>query len=164
MTPAEETVWRTEKRGEPREREGEEGNFQPGQKLDRSQGMRRMTDLPARGPERKKESPDCGPPSCPVSDNPARWWQGIIWEALIEGEFIPQVFPVIAALGNPNQHQWVGLDWKLVREGQKAVMQYGLTNPYVQTFLDHIFTSGLMTPFDCRKLAEIFLKPTQRLL
>lgn len=43
-------------------------------------------------------------------------------------------------------------------------MQYGLTNPYVQTLLHHIFTSGLMTPFDCRKLAEIFLKPTPRLL
>lgn len=123
-----------------------------------------MTDPPARGLERKKESPDCESLSRPVSDNPARRWQRIIQEALIEGEFIPQAFLVIAAPRNPNQHQWVGLDWKLVREGQKAVMQYGLTNSYVQTLLDHIFTSGLMALFDCRKLAEIFLKPTQRLL
>lgn len=43
-------------------------------------------------------------------------------------------------------------------------MQYRLTNPYVQTFLDYIFTSGLMVPFDCKKLADAFLKPMQRLL
>lgn len=83
---------------------------------------------------------------------------------MIEGAFIPQAFPVISAPSNPNQHQQVVLDWKLARKGQKMVMQYGLTNPYVQTLLDHIFTSGLMVPFDCKKLTDTFLKPTQRLL
>lgn len=47
-------------------------------------------------------------------------------------------------------------------------MQYGLTNPYVQsqvqTLLNYIFTSGLMVLFDCKKLADTFLKPMQRLL
>ncbi|XP_031948061.1 uncharacterized protein LOC116435670 [Corvus moneduloides] len=80
VTPAEET----EKGGKPREREGEEGKFQPGQKLERSRGMRRTTDPPAQRPERKKESPACGSPSRPASDNPARRWQGIIREALVE--------------------------------------------------------------------------------
>lgn len=58
----------------------------------------------------------------------------------------------------------MGLDWKLIREGQKTLMQYGLSNPYVQTLLDHILTSSLMAPFDCKKLAEKFLEPTQRLM
>ncbi|TRZ07616.1 hypothetical protein HGM15179_019493 [Zosterops borbonicus] len=44
------------------------------------------------------------------------------------------------------------------------VMQYGLTNPYVQSLIDHIFTSGLLVPFDCKKLADAFLKPTQKFL
>ena len=38
------------------------------------------------------------------------------------------------------------------------------TDFYVKTSLDHIFTSGLMVPFDFQKLAETFLKPTQHLL
>ncbi|XP_061873531.1 uncharacterized protein LOC133628740 [Colius striatus] len=97
----------------------------------------------------------------PDDYDPAKKWRGLIRDAVIEGEFIPQAFPVITA---QRKRQWAPLDWKLVREGQKAVMQYGLSNPYVQTLLDHIFASGLMTPFDCRKLAETFLKPTQVLL
>ncbi|TRZ06875.1 hypothetical protein HGM15179_020234 [Zosterops borbonicus] len=43
-------------------------------------------------------------------------------------------------------------------------MQNGLMNPYVQSLIDHIFTSWLLVPFDYKKLEDAFLKPTQKLL
>ncbi|KAL2309380.1 hypothetical protein Nmel_005577 [Mimus melanotis] len=112
--PDDETVWRTEKRKK-QEREEEE-RVQQEQNFNQYRGMRRMSD-----PATQLDYQECMQqrekerfPRRPVSDddyNPAWWWQGIIQEALVEGQFIPQVFPVISVpdkTTNTSGWDWIG--------------------------------------------------------
>ncbi|XP_030414231.1 uncharacterized protein LOC115649438 [Gopherus evgoodei] len=99
------------------------------------------------------------------SPDPVRRWRGLIKEAHIEGEFIPTAFPVIAPdPHNPARRQWAPLDWKLIREAQKAIMSYGMNNPYVQSIVEQVFVGQAMCPYDSLKFADMLLTPTQRLL
>ncbi|XP_050773627.1 endogenous retrovirus group K member 10 Gag polyprotein-like [Gopherus flavomarginatus] len=97
--------------------------------------------------------------------DPVRRWHGLIKEAHIEGEFLPEAFPVITPdPNNPARRQWAPLDWKLVHEAQKSIMSYGMNNPYVQSLIEQIFVGQAMCPYDSSKFADMLLTPTQRLL
>ncbi|XP_030437834.1 endogenous retrovirus group K member 7 Gag polyprotein-like [Gopherus evgoodei] len=101
----------------------------------------------------------------PGSPDPVRRWHGLIKEAHIEGEFLPNAFPVITPdPNNPARRQWAPLDWKLVREAQKSIMSYGMNNPYVQSLIEQVFIGQAMCPYDSLKFADMLLTPTQRLL
>uniref|UniRef100_A0A452GGM3 CCHC-type domain-containing protein n=1 Tax=Gopherus agassizii TaxID=38772 RepID=A0A452GGM3_9SAUR len=94
-----------------------------------------------------------------------RRWYGLIKEAHIKGEFLPNAFPVITPdSNNPARRQWAPLDWKLVREAQKAIMSYGMNNPYVQSLVEQVFVGQAMCPYDSSKFADMLLTPTQKLL
>ncbi|XP_038244415.1 endogenous retrovirus group K member 19 Gag polyprotein-like [Dermochelys coriacea] len=99
------------------------------------------------------------------SPDPIKRWHGLIKDAIIEGEFLdamPATFPV--SVSREGVKSWVPLDWKLMREAQKAIVAYGLKNPYVQALLEQIFSGQAMCPFDAQKFADMLLTPTQRLL
>lgn len=104
---------------------------------------------------------------------PEQKWQGIIRDALVEGEFtgplpacLLNVYPVQSSHTPQGQsvREWRSLDWKLLRELQKAVMEYGLNNPCVQNLIDVIFSQNVLTPFDVESLVSFILTPTQKLV
>ena len=92
---------------------------------------------------------------------------------MIDGEFIGPLraypvsaYPVISSRNSQGQvvKKWHNFDWKLLRELQKAVMEYGLSNPFVQNLIDVIFSQMILTPFDTGSIVSLVLTPTQRLL
>ena len=88
-------------------------------------------------------------------------WKGVIRDAMIEGQFLPLAFPVIA--DNNGRGVWEALDWKVLKEAKNAVTQYGLKSPYTQSVLQHIFSSQLLTPYDSRMIVQMLLPASQQL-
>lgn len=79
---------------------------------------------------------------------------------------LPTAFPVIlggTTGGRRNPNRWEGLPWPMVKEARKLVYDFGLSSPYTQSFLNNIFTTNIMTPFDSRTLMSIILTPMQEL-
>lgn len=82
-------------------------------------------------------------------------WKGVIQNAIIEGEFIPGVYPVVLGGTNPDgghkPNHWAPFVWEVIKEARKSVCDYGLQNPYTQSFMDSIFGSNILCPYDCQR-------------
>ncbi|XP_049652005.1 uncharacterized protein LOC126036373 [Accipiter gentilis] len=144
----------------PDEGKGSEGRYE-----DRYKGMRQLTDPPSRNTEPARAGPPPPPPPSDPSFSPGQCWRGIIEQATIEGVILPPTissFPVFTEPGG--KRQWAPLDWKTVRELQKAIMQYGIDNKYVQQMIQQFFKAQTLVPADIKVLVEMFFEPTQRLL
>uniref|UniRef100_A0A8V5GV18 Uncharacterized protein n=1 Tax=Melopsittacus undulatus TaxID=13146 RepID=A0A8V5GV18_MELUD len=90
-------------------------------------------------------------------------WRGLIQDAIIDGTIlpidIPSAFPVIVnAQGQP---LWTPMDWKAMKALKGAIAQYGLSSSYTQQMLTALFSSMLLTPSDCYRIAAILLTPSQ---
>ena len=97
------------------------------------------------------------------NNNPANRWQGVIRDAIIEGQFNELgsvTFPVIVT---PQGNEWEALDWKMIKEAKLAVTQYGLKSPYINSVIQHIFTAHLLTPYDVRIIVQTLLTASQQL-
>lgn len=77
--------------------------------------------------------------------NPTMRWQGITKNALLEGEVLPSVYPVmLGGTGNDgrkNSSYWAPFPWEVVKEARKSLKEHGLQSPYTQAFIDNIFTT-----------------------
>lgn len=71
---------------------------------------------------------------------------------------IMSAYPVTLVVNGPNQ--WTSFHWDLIKEIRKSVQTYGLQVPFTQALLDNVFTGNILTPGDCRQLAEMILTPT----
>ncbi|KAM9245462.1 uncharacterized protein RG961_007653 [Leptosomus discolor] len=91
-----------------------------------------------------------------------RRWEGVIRDALIEGNFLPSAFPIVT--DQAGGRKWEPFDWKILEKACLAVSQYGLQSSYTQQLLQSIFTAGVLLPLDSQQIANILLSPSQQLM
>lgn len=95
--------------------------------------------------------------------DPNQRWKGVICEALIKGQFIPQASPVILQPGS--WQKWEAFDWELLDAARTAVQQYGLHSPYTHQLLQYLFTCDiLLDAQDIVQIASVLLSPSQQLI
>uniref|UniRef100_A0A8V5GBF2 Uncharacterized protein n=1 Tax=Melopsittacus undulatus TaxID=13146 RepID=A0A8V5GBF2_MELUD len=122
-----------------------------------------------RAPEQLTEVNPCEVPLLPTptlsqqAAPSALRWRGLIQDAIIDGTIlpidVPSAFPVIVnAQGQP---LWTPMDWKAMKELKGAIAQYGLSSSYTQQMLTALFSSMVLTPSDCSRIATILLTPSQ---
>lgn len=103
-----------------------------------------------------------GPSSAEGGFDLVQRWKEVIRDAIVGGVMIPQAFLVIT--GVSGHKQWQPLDWKLVREAQKAIMLFGIDNEHVRVLTEQVFTGQVLCLYDVDNLASMLLKPVQKFL
>ncbi|KAM8984434.1 endogenous retrovirus group K member 6 Gag polyprotein-like [Ara ararauna] len=96
------------------------------------------------------------------SSGASKRWKGVIRDAILEGSFVPQAFPVSVTPQGTNQ--WEAIDWKLLEKARAAVTQYGLHPQLSRQIITYILQSDLPVPRDTNQVASILLTPSQKLI
>uniref|UniRef100_A0A8B9FRR9 CCHC-type domain-containing protein n=1 Tax=Amazona collaria TaxID=241587 RepID=A0A8B9FRR9_9PSIT len=96
------------------------------------------------------------------SSGVSKRWKGVIRDAILEGDFIPQAFPV--SITPQGVNQWEAIDWKLLEKARTAVTQYGLHSQLSRQIITYILHSDLPVPHDINQVASIILTPSQKLI
>uniref|UniRef100_A0A8B9F2B3 CCHC-type domain-containing protein n=1 Tax=Amazona collaria TaxID=241587 RepID=A0A8B9F2B3_9PSIT len=96
------------------------------------------------------------------SSSVSKRWKGVIRDAILEGSFVPQAFPVSVTPQGTNQ--WEAIDWKLLKKARAAVTQYGLHSQLSRQIITYILQSDLPVPHDTNQVASILLTPLQKLI
>jgi len=97
--------------------------------------------------------------------DPVAHWQSVRHKAIAEGEVktaTALACPVITQNQGPNE--WQLLQWDLIKELRKTIMQHGLTSPFAQSLLQSVMKGYLLTPLDIKALTDLIFTPTQRVL
>jgi len=96
--------------------------------------------------------------------NMGQRWRGVIENAVIEGQMLPNSLTAFPVFTQGNQQIWAPFDWKTVSQLQKTVMNYGLDNKQVMTLVTIFFKNQILVPADARALLELVLPPTAVML
>jgi len=109
-------------------------------------------------------SGDGTPPIRDPNFNMGQRWRGVIENALIEGQMLPNSLTAFPVFTQGNQWIWAPFDWKTVSQLQKTVTNYGLDNEQVMTLVTTFFKNQILVPADARALLELVLPLTAFML
>lgn len=66
--------------------------------------------------------------------------------------------------GGQKPNHWTPFVWEVIKEARKSVHDYGLQNPFTQSFIDNIFGSNILCLYDCQQLMQLLITGMQYIL
>ena len=90
-----------------------------------------------------------------------RRWTGIIWDAILEGEWQTAGALACPLMQSPQGPQYEQHEWKVLQQARKTVEENGIKSDVARMMLDWLFTADVNSPMDCANLARLLLTPSQ---
>ena len=90
-----------------------------------------------------------------------RRWTGIIWDAILEGEWQTAGALACPLMQSPQGPQYEQHEWKVLQQVKKTVGENGIKSDVARMMLDWLFTVDVNSPMDCANLARLLLTPSQ---